>query len=120
VLECGCEGAGQKGERDDDRWLLNELGRATEGKRGRQGGPGGGWGMEGGNRKKEGAQARRGMAWVVGIGPRRTRAAVLPCNSGGRRGASDAGATADKWGRATAWPGGQRLGAGGQGSVARC
>jgi hypothetical protein len=33
-------------------------------------------------------------------------------NRGGRRGVSDAGATADKWGRAVAEPGGQRRGAG--------
>jgi hypothetical protein len=39
VLERGREGAARKGEWDGGRWLLTALGRAAEGKRGRQGGP---------------------------------------------------------------------------------
>jgi hypothetical protein len=49
----------------------------------------------------------------------RAQAAVLPRDSGGRWGAGDARAVADKWGRVTAEPGGQWLGVGGRGSTER-
>jgi hypothetical protein len=69
VLERWCEGAEQRGERDRDRLLLNVLGRTTEGKRGRQGGPRVGAAWRAGTGKKRGPGHGGGMAWAAGIGP---------------------------------------------------
>jgi hypothetical protein len=51
VLERGSEEVGRKGERDGGRWLLTALGRATEGKRGRQGVRV--WASRGGQKREE-------------------------------------------------------------------
>jgi hypothetical protein len=99
---------------------LNALGCATEGKRGRQGDSGVGAVWREGTGKKRGPGAVGERLGLPASAPGRwVRAAALPRNRGGRRGADDTGATTEKWGRATVGPGGQRLGAGGRGSAAR-
>jgi hypothetical protein len=95
VLERECEGAGRKGERDGGQWLLNALGHVTEGKEGCREGPG----ARGGREREE-----RGGSGAAGDGSNRRHRP--PSGGRGRRGTSDAGAMADKWGRATAGPGG--------------
>jgi hypothetical protein len=64
------------------------------------------WGARGGREREE-----RGGPGAAGDGSDRRHRP--PAGGRGRWGASDASAMADKWGRATAGPGGQWLGAGG-------
>jgi hypothetical protein len=81
---------------------LNALRRTAEGKRGRQGGPGVGAAWRSGTEKKRGPRCGGGwLGWPASGPEQRARAVEFPRDSGGRRGPSDAGASADKWGRAT-------------------
>jgi hypothetical protein len=77
------------------------------------GGPRVGATRRAGTGKKRGPRHGGGTAGVASIGP-------WPAGAGGGVATRQwRGATADKWGRTTAAPGGQRVGAGGQGSAVR-
>jgi hypothetical protein len=102
VLERGCEEAEQIGEQDGDWCLLNMLGRAAEGKRGRQGGPVVGDAWRAGTGRKRGPERGGGRLQRLASAPSQWAQAARA-------------RAADGWDRTTAGPGGQRLGAGGRG-----
>jgi hypothetical protein len=93
-------GRGEKGGEKEVRVWAPREGWERERKRGP--GHGGGW-----------------LGRLASAPGRRVRVAELPCDSGGWWGASKVTRAADGWDRATAGPGGERLGVGGRGSVAR-
>jgi hypothetical protein len=107
--------------KDGGRRLLKALGRVVEGKRGKRGGLGVGAAWRAGTGNKRGPGHGGGcLGWPSSAPDRRAWVVALLRDSGGWRGMGDAGAAANKWGRVTAGPGGQRLGARGRGSVAWC
>jgi hypothetical protein len=110
VLECGQEGAERRGGWDGGRRLLNALGRVVDGKRGRQGGSGGGRHVEDGNGKERGGTTWDDRHRPPASGHGRRHCCVIVEGGGAR--------AADGWDQAIAGPGGQRLGAGGRGSAA--
>jgi hypothetical protein len=110
-LSTGVKERGEEGNRTVVGGFRTCSGTQQRGKEGGRGVrvwvPHGGWEWE----RKRGPRCGGGrLRWLASAPDQRARAAALPHDSGGRWGASDVGAAADKWSGVTAGPSGQRLG----------